>query len=121
MTCNYEGVHFSKAAVKLLKINSFADIFQPFSNIYTNIYFTELLTLASPVSISFRRIKHPYWATVLVSIIDICFFLIITVFSLKKFSIKEGGKVNTGFLVLKDICFMLKNNLKYLNPHKKRL
>ena len=77
--------------------------------------------LASPVSISFRRIKHPYWATVLVSIIDICFFLIITVFSLKKFSIKEGGKVNTGFLVLKDICFMLKNNLKYLNPHKKRL
>ena len=41
-----------------------------------------------------------YCVTFLVSIIDACFFLKITVFSLNKFSMIERRKANTGFLVL---------------------
>ena len=59
---NYEGVHFNKAVgllpKALLKMNSFTGIFQLFSNIYTNIYFAEPVSLATPESISYGRIKN---------------------------------------------------------------
>ena len=103
MKNNYEGVHFSKVAgllpTVLLNINSFTDIFQLFSNTYTKAYFAELVSLATPESISYRSIKNLYCVTFLVSIIDTCLFLTIAVFSLHKFSIKERRKANTGFLV----------------------
>ena len=59
---NYEGVHFSKVAgllpTTLLKMNSFTGIFQLITNTYTNIYFTEQISLATPESISYRNIKN---------------------------------------------------------------
>ena len=48
----YEDVHFSKVAgllpTTLLKMNSFTGSFQLFSNTYTNIYFAEQVSLATP-------------------------------------------------------------------------
>ena len=59
---NYEGVHFSKTAgllpATLRKMSSFTGIFQLFSNINTNIYLAEHVSLATPESISYRRIKN---------------------------------------------------------------
>ena len=105
MKNNYEGVHFSKVAgllaITLLKMNSFTDTFQLFNNTYTNIYFAEQVSLDTPESMSHRSIKNPFCVTFLVSITDTCFFLTVALFSLKKFSIKEIRKENTGFLVLK--------------------
>ena len=47
---NYERVHFSKVAgllpTTLLKMNSFTEIVQLFSNVFTNIYFAEQVSLA---------------------------------------------------------------------------
>ena len=40
-----------------LKMNSFICIFQLFSNTYTNIYFVEYASLATPESISYRNVK----------------------------------------------------------------
>ena len=76
-------------------MNSFTDTFQLFNNTYTNIYFAEQVSLDTPESI-----KNPFCVTFLVSITDTCFFLTVALFSLKKFSIKEIRKENTGFLVL---------------------
>ena len=96
---NYEDVYLSKVAgilpTTLPKMNYFTDIFQLFSNIYTNINFAELVSLTTPESISCRSIKNPYCVTFLVSIIDQCFFLTIAIFRVKKFSIKESRKANT--------------------------
>ena len=62
MKNNYEGVHFSKVAgllsTALLKMNSFTVIFLLFSNIYTNVYFAEQVSLATPESISYRSITN---------------------------------------------------------------
>ena len=58
MKNNSEGIHFSKIAgllpTTLLKMNSFAGSFELFSNIY----FAEKVTLATPKNISYRNIKN---------------------------------------------------------------
>ena len=68
---NYEHVHFSKVGgllpTTLLKMNSFTDVLQLFSNTFTNIYFAEQVSLATPESVSYRSIKNPYCTTFLVS------------------------------------------------------
>ena len=102
---NYEGVHFSKVEsllpTTLLNINCFTDIFQLFSNIYTKTHFAELVSLATPESISYGSIRNLYCVTFLVFIIDICLFPTIAVFSLNKFSIKEEEKQIQDFLFYK--------------------
>ena len=101
-----EGVHFSKVTgllpttKTLLKMNSFIDIFQLLSNMYTNIYLAEQVSLAASESISYSSFWNLCCVAFPVSVIDTCFFLKVTVFLLKKFLIKERRKGNTGFLAL---------------------
>ena len=59
---NSEGGHFSKVkgllptTKTLLKMNSFKDIFQLLSSIYTNVYLAQQVALSTRESISYRSI-----------------------------------------------------------------
>ena len=105
MKNKYKGVHFSKfskiaglLSTTLLKKKCFTDIFQLFGNIYTNIYFAEQVSLATPESISYRSIKNSVRT---IAPEENCPPVRVRVWVRVRFSV--GGQLSSGAIVLEPL------------------